>query len=238
MTTSGDGRHGFLSRWSRLKREQAAAPDPTDRQRDSLPENVETENTVADQARSSSDMDDKEISQEEIDALPALETVATREDLAPFLRKGMPKALRNAAMRKMWSLNPTISGYLDPARDYAYDWNVPDGVPGYGGFLTPEQAADAVRKFLTPARSTDIKVSEGEYSKKNTESDDAAADIDLPETSQEPRIAGPAPHLPTTGAASAHTLVVEARSGPPPSKEEGGDPRRGRRHGGAKPRDM
>ena len=47
-----------------------------------------------------------------------------------FLRKGVPEHLRNAALRKSWALDPAIRNYVNPALDYAYDWNTPGGVPG------------------------------------------------------------------------------------------------------------
>ena len=33
-------------------------------------------------------------------------------------------------MRKSWALDPAIRNYVNPALDYAYDWNTPGGVPG------------------------------------------------------------------------------------------------------------
>src|SRR5438067_7334623 len=35
--------------------------------------------------------------------LPSLEALTAETDLAPFLRAGVPAALRNAALRRMWS---------------------------------------------------------------------------------------------------------------------------------------
>ena len=50
-------------------------------------------------------------------------------DITGFLRKGVPEHLRNAALRKSWALDPAIRNYVNPALDYAYDWNTPGGVP-------------------------------------------------------------------------------------------------------------
>ena len=33
-------------------------------------------------------------------------------------------------LRKSWALDPAIRNYVNPALDYAYDWNTPGGVPG------------------------------------------------------------------------------------------------------------
>ena len=53
-------------------------------------------------------------------------------DITGFLQKGVPEHLRNAALRKSWALDPAIRNYVNPALEYAYDWNTPGGVPGTG----------------------------------------------------------------------------------------------------------
>jgi hypothetical protein len=59
-----------------------------------------------------------------------LEDLTSTTDITMFLRKGVPEHLRNAALRKSWALDPAIRNYVNPALDYAYDWNTPGGVPG------------------------------------------------------------------------------------------------------------
>ncbi|MFX6357462.1 DUF3306 domain-containing protein, partial [Acinetobacter baumannii] len=61
---------------------------------------------------------------------PKLEDITETTDITGFLRKGVPESLRNAALRKSWALDPAIRNYVNPALDYAYDWNTPSGVPG------------------------------------------------------------------------------------------------------------
>jgi hypothetical protein len=149
---------GFLSRWSRRKRAAAVEEEPaTDLE---IGPNdaggAETDGTVirgqvegqADAALAGDVAPEETLTQEEIEALPPLDTVTSREELQLFLRNGVPKALRQAALRKVWMLNPKISGYLDVARDYAYDWNVAGGVPGNSGTLSPGEALRMVDKFL------------------------------------------------------------------------------------------
>ena len=38
--------------------------------------------------------------------------------------------MRAAALRRAWSLDPAIRDFIGPA-DYAWDFNAPDGVPGF-----------------------------------------------------------------------------------------------------------
>ena len=56
-------------------------------------------------------------------------------------------ALRNAALRNAWLVDPAIRDYVDCALDYAYDWNIPGGVPGNGP-LPGIQTAEALLKTL------------------------------------------------------------------------------------------
>lgn len=134
-----DGRSGFLSRWSRMKRDavrpEGEVPEP--------PVSAPIDQPPGETA----DVD--AITEEEIAALPPVESVTDRAGLEPFFRKGVPAALRNAARRRMWMMNPKIADYLDVARDYAYDWNTPGGVPGFGGPLAPGMAAQLVEKMIS-----------------------------------------------------------------------------------------
>jgi hypothetical protein len=107
---------GFLARWSRRKqearREEPAAPlDPTpvepDAQLGAEPEAPPPE-------------------------LPPIESITAETDISVFLAKGVADSIRNAALRRMWSLDPAIRDNVGDARDYAYDWNTPGGVPGFG----------------------------------------------------------------------------------------------------------
>ncbi len=120
---------GFLDRWSRRKRtadlpkQEEPASEP--------PSKIEAE--------------------EEVPAdLPDPESLTAESDITVFLRKGVPAALRNAALRRMWALDPVISNHRDVAVDYAWDWNTPGGVPGNGVAPAPETIQRMVRDLLEP----------------------------------------------------------------------------------------
>jgi hypothetical protein len=110
----GDDDKGFLARWSQRKQEakqpDQAAPAPD-----------------AGIAASPATGTDEEF---DLSSLPKLEDLTSTTDITMFLRKGVPEHLRNAALRKSWALDPAIRNYVNPALDYAYDWNTPGGVPG------------------------------------------------------------------------------------------------------------
>lgn len=61
--------------------------------------------------------------------LPPIESLTAATDIRAFLRKEVPEALKRAALRRAWSLDPAIRDFVGPA-DYAWDYNAPDGVPG------------------------------------------------------------------------------------------------------------
>lgn len=76
--------------------------------------------------------------------LPDLEGLTAKSDLSDFLRNDVPSALKNAAMRKMWSLDPVIRDYVGPS-EYAWDFNQPGSMAGFG----PLDAGTPAVEFLS-----------------------------------------------------------------------------------------
>jgi hypothetical protein len=113
---------GFLARWSQRKQE-AKQPEP--KPEEPADEGVESSGSPAPQG--------EEVTPEfDLSTLPKLEELTGSTDMSVFLRKGVPEHLRNAALQKSWALDPAIRNYVNPALEYAYDWNAPGGVPGGG----------------------------------------------------------------------------------------------------------
>jgi Protein of unknown function (DUF3306) len=111
----GNDDKGFLARWSQRKQE-AKQPERDERVADPDPAGPATEAEVPPEF--------------DLSSLPSLDDLTPETDITAFLRKGVPEDLRNAALRKSWALDPAIRNYVNPALDYAYDWNTPGGVPG------------------------------------------------------------------------------------------------------------
>lgn len=129
----------FLSRWSRRKAEARVEDDtqaPDETQSDAVEAAASAEPVV--------------ITEEELAALPKIEDLVPGTDIRAFLRPGVPSSLKDAALRKMWHVTPSIRDYLDPAVDYAWDWNTPGGVPGDGVAPSPERAAQMMRELFAP----------------------------------------------------------------------------------------
>jgi hypothetical protein len=109
---------GFLARWSRRKRAEAApAPPP-----------AEPESPPATPVETAPGCPIPNGPTVDLASLPRIEELTTASDLGPFLRPGVPGALRDAALRRMWSLDPAIRDYIGPV-DYQWDFNTPGGLP-------------------------------------------------------------------------------------------------------------
>jgi hypothetical protein len=111
---------GFLARWS--QRKQEAKEETKQPEREAAVADAEIAAAPAAEAEPAEAFD--------LSSLPSLDELTSETDITAFLRKGVPEHLRNAALRKSWALDPAIRNYVNPALDYAYDWNTPGGVPG------------------------------------------------------------------------------------------------------------
>jgi Protein of unknown function (DUF3306) len=160
----------FFSRWSRRKQEvRTSEPLPGD----TIPapagdaEPKPAAERTADGGPEQLVASDAELSADEIAALPSLQDLTAETDISAFLRKGVPESTRNAALRRMWSLDPKIRDFAGDARDYAYDWNTLGGVPGNGPLPTTEAILRMAAKIV--GGSTDQSVrSEGDRSEEAT----------------------------------------------------------------------
>jgi hypothetical protein len=115
-----DQENSFLARWSQRKQE-AKQLEPN--QDVAAIDNAEAVEVAAAQPQDAEPEFDPS-------TLPKLEELTGTTDITSFLRKGVPEHLRNAALRKSWALDPAVRNYVNPALEYAYDWNTPGGVPG------------------------------------------------------------------------------------------------------------
>lgn len=132
--------------------------------------------------------------------LPSLDAFTPDTDLTPFLRSGVPAALRNAALRRMWSLDPSIRDFVSEAREYAYDWNTPGGVPGLGPLLPGDDVKAMLgRLFRDPAETEPEPESPEKAPEPEPAEPQAAAvaqadgDSTLPEPAPAPEIIAAAP---------------------------------------------
>jgi hypothetical protein len=174
MSDSDD--RGFLARWSQRKQE-AKQPEP------------KPDEPVADAGPALEPVAESEAEPEfDLSSLPKLEEMTGTTDITGFLRKGVPEQLRNAALRQSWALDPAIRNYVNPALEYAYDWNTPGGVPGSGELGAGMDIARMVSQIMGTGESVGEAVSAA----------DPEAERDAPSQAPEPKVAQePVPDLPT-----------------------------------------
>ena len=106
---------GFLSRWSRRKRAAGSAPA-------SPPAPVAPPEAAPTAGEAKPAFDPA--------SLPPVESLTADSDFTAFLREEVPAALRRAALRRAWTVDPAIRDFVGLAR-YAWDYNAPGGVPGF-----------------------------------------------------------------------------------------------------------
>ena len=123
------GAGGFLGRWARRKQESKRAPAP-----DAPP-------LVEGQAATSADPAAADL------PLPSLDSIIPGADVSAFFQGHVPEALRNAALRKLWTTDPEISGFIEMA-DYQWDFNNPDSIPGWGSTLPQTDITRLANRLL------------------------------------------------------------------------------------------
>ena len=110
--TDGEDDRGFVARWSRRKAAaRAAEPEPP--ADDASPPAV-------DPASEEAERQSNRAAAEAID----LESLADNPDVTPFLKAGVPDALRRAALRKLFRSNPVLAN-VDGLVDYGEDFRNP-----------------------------------------------------------------------------------------------------------------
>jgi hypothetical protein len=162
-----EGNKGFLARWSQRKQE-AKQPEPTPDG-----ESVESPSSPAPQG--------EDVPPEfDLSTLPKLEELTGSTDITAFLRKGVPEHLRNAALQKSWALDPAIRNYVNPALEYAYDWNAPGGVPGGGELGAGVDVARLVSQIMGEPAAEAINFDANSKDEAAAGSPVAPAERDLP----------------------------------------------------------
>ncbi len=139
MSASNDDEGGFLARWSRRKRELAEQDRPA----------KPIEPAPAAQLPAVADAPAEP--EPEMVEPPSLDLIDKDFDVAHWLKQNVPESWKLAALRRAWEGDPAIRDYLDPARDYALDWNTPGGAPGYGPLTESDDVAEMVRKVFGDA---------------------------------------------------------------------------------------
>ena len=219
---------GFLTRWSRRKREaDDAAPEavPSEQPAPSLPADPEaaTESGVAQPKASQGDSPEVDLS-----ALPSLESITATTDIRAFLLPGVPAELTRAALRRAWVADPAIRDFIGLAEN-AWDFTAPDTIPGFGSSVP----ADVARRLIAGMMGE-------EKAEAPSEGDARAETVTKPDVSTtddadaEATTAVERPLTDEVGRAGEDGNVDVAMHKEEAPRED--PPRPGRAHGGALPR--
>lgn len=178
MTSNSDD-EPFLSRWARRKRDsrtgertETAAAQPAQ-----LPQN----------AAKAPDKDPAAEPELDLSKLPKIEDLTAESDIAAFLDKRVPAVLRNAALNRMWTLDPTIRDFIEVA-EYQWNWNVPGGAPFYElmepGTGASTILADATSAIVRPLASASETEAQDQAPAVPTERDDTSPAVERLEDHQ------------------------------------------------------
>jgi hypothetical protein len=88
----------FFKRWSRLKVEQKEQVKPPSSKIASKSQDVAI-----------SPSEEKELEEKPVAELPPVESLTKDSDFTAFLRKGVPEALRQQALHKLWASDPAFA---------------------------------------------------------------------------------------------------------------------------------
>ena len=143
----------FLERWSRRKataRTDKAEQAPADALEPKAEAPLPAENTAAPQAI-------------DPDTLPDIDSLDENSDFSIFMQDGVPDALRNRALRKLWQIDPAF--------------NVVDGLLEYGEDFTDLAAvAEAVQTVYKVGKGMVSESDEPEETAKDESETDAASE--------------------------------------------------------------
>ena len=140
----------FLKRWSRRKVEAREGPDKVERAPEGADADVRVPGDVALPAQGEGRPQDEREPTEADFADVDFDALDAKSDYARFLTKGVPEAIKQKALRKLWASDPVFS-QIEPFQEYAGDFTdaavaVPAGTlkTAYRvgkGFLSDEEVA-------------------------------------------------------------------------------------------------
>jgi len=122
---------GVLARWSRLKRASRTV--------ENAPAVIESDGEA-----------EAEAEPVDLESLPPLESLCADSDYGAFLKRGVPEALRRAALRRAWTTDPAISTFRGFAE---YDWDC--NAPGYAALLPTDDILKLCDAILRPVREAE-----------------------------------------------------------------------------------
>jgi hypothetical protein len=79
----------------------------------------------------------------DLSSMPPIDSIGAATDITAFLRKGVPRELSRAALRRAWTADPAIRDFVGLAEN-AWDFNDPNAMPGFGPLDCSAEQLDAL----------------------------------------------------------------------------------------------
>jgi hypothetical protein len=86
-------------------------------------------------------------------------SISAGSDIRPFLSAIVPADLTRAALRRAWSVDPTIRNFIGLSEN-SWDFNAAGGVPGFGA-LTAEDSRRLLARVMEEKESLRATASSG-----------------------------------------------------------------------------
>lgn len=233
---------GFLTRWSRRKRQTEETPDAAAAVPAAEP-GTEASRGEEDTAASPAMQTEPEGPAVDLTKLPPLESITAETEIRDFLARGVPEQLKHAALRRAWSADPAIRDFIGLSEN-SWDFTAPDSMPGFGPLLSTDNVGRMLANLTSGLPSSPVaRVAGSDAAPEGAESaqeqgavappgEVSATTESYPPGEPVPAVVGPPPDEPTEPEDKPVDIAAQDQTHP----AEGGTEPNHRRHGGAIPR--
>ena len=135
----------FLTRWSRLKRDELHRPETAEEPPNPTPDAAREEAEAAPGAAGDGRPPPQPVP--ELPALPDIDTITSGSDIRAFLAAGVPAELTKAALRRAWTVDPAIRDFIGLAENQ-WDFTDPTSIPGFGPLAPTDDVGRLVSQAL------------------------------------------------------------------------------------------
>jgi hypothetical protein len=145
----------FLARWSRRKseRQRDAKREESSDSDTPVPAETAAAPDAATKPTESSAAATDDPTAFDLASLPSIESIGADTDIRAFLQPGVPPEMRNAALRRAWSVDPAIRDFKG-LQENDWNFNDPNGIPGFGP-LSPTLDVQKMASALFGKTTTD-----------------------------------------------------------------------------------
>jgi Protein of unknown function (DUF3306) len=134
----------LLFRWSRLKRTGDSSYRKPPVPRTPTPDGGSTTGEEPSVAAGNDGIDGHAVN---LESLPPLSAITGDTDIRPFLQRGVPAELTQAALCRAWTSDPAIRDFIGIAESQ-WDFTAPETIPGFGPDLPAEDVAQLISQML------------------------------------------------------------------------------------------